>query len=207
MAVGALVARAGRPSPAPVSPGPASLGPAIVLARLDGTAARSVAHELGALHLAAYVGTPEETDPFYSAERFAERLTGYASSPAFALVTARAGEDGPLIGYAFGYVLPPGARWWDGLLDPVPAGLTTETGRRTFAVCELHVDAAWRGRGLASLLHRTLLPGDPERATLLVRQDNPARAVYAHWGYEYVGRLQPYPDAPVYAALLLPLDR
>lgn len=141
--------------------------------------------------------------PFYSAERFADRVRGYFGSPGFALVVAYI--DGEPVGQAFGYRLPPGARWWDGLVTKAPPGLTDETGTRTFALCELMVVAKWQGRGIAHALHDDLLAAQPvERATLLVREDNEsAQAAYARWGWCKVGRLQPYPDAPVYDALIL----
>jgi ribosomal protein S18 acetylase RimI-like enzyme len=189
-------------TPTPPAAAPTTTEP--VLERHDGPGARAVVQELGALYAAAYRDTPQEHDPFYSAQRFAERLSGYTSAPGFALVTARNPHDHALIGYAFGYVLPATSRWWTGLLDPAPEGFTTETGHRTFALNELHVDAAWRGRGIASRLHQALPLDDVERATVLVRQDNPARAIYTRWGYQYLGRLQPYPDSPIYAALVLP---
>jgi ribosomal protein S18 acetylase RimI-like enzyme len=172
----------------------------------DGRAAAALADELGALYAAAYIGTPQENDPFYSAARFAERLNGYIKSPGFALVTARTGAD--LIGYAFGYALPVGARWWNGLLDTPPEGFTTETGTRTFALNELHVRADCRGSGVASALHSKLLEsGQYERATVLVRPENPALSLYRHWGYREIGKLKPYPDSPIYLAMVLQLLR
>jgi GNAT superfamily N-acetyltransferase len=177
----------------------------------DRADALPLADELGALHAAAYAGTPEGEDPFYSAERFAERLAGYLKAPGFALVTARDGAE--LIGYAFGYLLPTGARWWNGLLDPTEDGFTTETGSRTFALCELHVRADQRGHGVASTIHTELVTNrrhpvcqdTAERATVLVRPDNPALTLYQRWGYQPIGPLKPYPDSPTYTALVLPL--
>ncbi|MCW2568298.1 MAG: acetyltransferase [Mycobacterium sp.] len=164
--------------------------------------AREVAGELATVYRLAYVGTPREHDPFYSAERFLERFEGYRAAPGFELVTAHDGRQ--LVGYLFGYVLPPNARWWNGLLDAVPDGFTDETGYRTFALNELHVRAEWRGRGIASALHTELVGHrESERVTVLVRPENPARSTYLHWGYRVVGRLQPYPDSPVYDALVL----
>ncbi len=160
--------------------------------------------DLTALYLAAYEGTSQEGDPFRSADRFLERLAKYMSSPGFALATAR--DTGQMIGYAFGYVLPPGARWWDGLLDEQPSELIQETGSRTFALNELHVSADHRGEGIASKLHAQLLTGkDFERATVLVRPENPAAEQYAHWGYRPIGRLKPFADSPEFIALILPL--
>lgn len=170
-----------------------------------GEVAPGLAGELGRLYEAAYVGTPQEHDVFYSRDRFAERLAGYARVPGFELVTIR--ERGELIGYAFGYLLPEGARWWTGLVKDPPEGFTTETGSRTFALCELHVRGDRRGCGWASRAHAELMGNraDQERATVLVRPENPARAAYERWGYRPVGELKPYPDSPTYIALVLDL--
>lgn len=177
----------------------------VVVERFDGSVVPALADELGALYAAAYLGTPQQDDPFYSAARFAERLNGYVTSPGFTLVTARA--DGDLIGYAFGYALPAAARWWNGLVDTPPDGFTTETGTRTFALNELHVRADHRGSGVASELHSTLMGSGPyERATVLVRPENSALTLYEHWGYREIGRLKPYPDSPEYVALVLALN-
>jgi len=172
----------------------------------DAAGAATQVDDLTALYIAAYEGTPQGEDPFNSTGRFLQRLAGYMRSPGFALATARAG-GGELVGYAFGYVLQPGARWWEGLTSEPPAGLTDETGSRTFALNELHVRADHRGRGIASELHaKLLMSGTYERATILVRPDNPAGDQYKHWGYQPLGRLKPFPDSPEFIALILPLN-
>jgi ribosomal protein S18 acetylase RimI-like enzyme len=180
----------------------------IVLERHDAEQARTLSDLLCQIYREAYVGTDREHDPFYSAERFLERFDSYSRAPGFEFVLARsprsAGDE--VAGYAFGYTLPERSRWWSGMIDQLPAGFAAETGQRTFAVIELHVREVWQGRGVASRLHRELLTSRTEqRATLLVRQDNPARAVYERWGYRSVGRQQPYPDSPVYEVLVLEL--
>jgi GNAT superfamily N-acetyltransferase len=145
------------------------------------------------------------SDPFYSAGRFAERVRSYMRAPGFGLVAALAG-DRPA-GQAFGYTLQPGARWWSGLATAVPDGFTDETGHRTFALNELMVAPEWQRRGIARALHDELLRHRAEeRATLLVRADNePARTAYAHWGWTKAATLQPFPDSPLFDALILPL--
>lgn len=144
-------------------------------------------------------------DPFYSADRFIERVRGYVKAPGFELVAAH--DDGAAIGLAFGYALPATARWWQGLTTPVPDGFTDETGRRTFALNELMVVPQWQGRGVAHALHDELLRHrSEERATLLVRENNAAaQTAYARWGWKKIGKLQPYPDAPNFDAMILPL--
>jgi ribosomal protein S18 acetylase RimI-like enzyme len=68
---------------------------------------------------------------------------------------------------------------------------------------------AWQRRGVAHALHDELLGRRPEeRATLLVREDNTsAQQAYARWGWQKAGKLRPYPDAPHYDALILPLGK
>jgi GNAT superfamily N-acetyltransferase len=145
-------------------------------------------------------------DPFYATPRFVERLRAYAARGGFELAVARDGSGRPL-GQAFGYPLPTGSRWWEGLLTSVPDGFTHETGARTFALNELMVHPDRQRQGVARALHDRLLASRPEvRATLLVRADNmPARTAYARWGWRTVAQLRPFPDSPTYDALILAL--
>jgi GNAT superfamily N-acetyltransferase len=153
--------------------------------------------------------TERLADPFYSTARFVERLHAYAARDGFALVLARDETNSP-VGQAFGYPLPAGSRWWQGLLTRVADGFTDEDGARTFALNELMVHADHRRQGIARNLHDVLLASRPEhRATLLVRADNTAaRTAYARWGWQTAAKLQPFPDSPAYDALILdlPLD-
>jgi len=144
-------------------------------------------------------------DPFYSAERFIDRVRGYIKAPGFALVAAY--SDEAAIGLAFGYTLPTNARWWKGLTTPVADGFTAETGNRTFALNELMVTPEWQGQGVAHALHDELLGSrNEERATLLVRENNTAaQTAYARWGWQKAGKLRPYPDSPHFDAMILPL--
>lgn len=144
-------------------------------------------------------------NPFYSTERFAERVRGYVRAPGFEIAIAYV--EGTPVGQAFGYTLPETSRWWEGLTTPVSAGFTTETGRRTFAFNELMVVPEWQGQGVAHALHDELLGGrKEERATLLVRDDNAsAQAAYRRWGWQKIGKLRPYPDAPHFDAMIISL--
>jgi GNAT superfamily N-acetyltransferase len=122
------------------------------------------------------------------------------------MVVAYADDSEP-VGLAFGFALPETTGWWRGLITSVPDGFTHEDGHRTFAVNEIMVRPEWQRRGVA----RTV-PGGvalvPARATrdAARRPDNaPAQAAYARWGWRKVAKLKPFPDAPIYDALILPL--
>lgn len=145
--------------------------------------------------------------PFHSTARFAERLHAYTCGDGFDLYLATDPDTGQTLGQIFGYALPPDARWWDGLITGVPSGFTDEDGRRTFAINEIMVRPEHRRRGIARALHDHLLTHRGEqRATLLVEPDNtPARTAYLRWGWRDVTRLQPFPDAPLYHAMIIEL--
>ena len=72
-----------------------------------------------------YVATHADVihDPFYGAERFVDRVRGYARAPGFEIVIARV--NGEPVGQAFGYSLPEGARWWEGLTTPTEPEMIT----------------------------------------------------------------------------------
>jgi ribosomal protein S18 acetylase RimI-like enzyme len=144
-------------------------------------------------------------NPFFTVDRFWDRLEAYAARDGFALITGQLKDE--LVGYTLGYTLPTGARWWQGFRGDVGPGMLEEDGKRTFAVNELMVLPAHRRRGYAHALHDALLADRPEeRATLLVRPDNiPARTAYLKWGWYVLGDLQPFDDAPVYEALMCQL--
>ena len=49
--------------------------PELILRHHDAPGARAIVGELADAYVEAYVGTPQEHDPFYSRERFIERST------------------------------------------------------------------------------------------------------------------------------------
>ncbi|MGH3929084.1 MAG: GNAT family N-acetyltransferase, partial [Pseudonocardiaceae bacterium] len=108
------------------------------------------------------------------------------------------------IGFGFGHQLSVQTGWWDRALTPLPDGITTEYPGRTFAIIEMAVRRRYRRRGVARRLHAELTTGLPEeRITLLVRPDAPApQHAYRSWGYRSVGRIQPFPEGPVYDAMI-----
>lgn len=143
-------------------------------------------------------------DPFFSVERFEERLRGHAAAPNWEAVVGYA--HGQPVGYAYGYALRPGA-WWSALRTPVEDSLTLETGSRTFGLAEIMVKQSWRKTGTAEAIHSELLGHrSEERAALLVERAHPrVRALYERWGYHWFGEILPFPDAPLYDAMIKPL--
>lgn len=176
----------------------------LVLSHHDAADARRLAHDvIVPIYAASHADVID--DPFYSVQRFLDRLDGYAQRDGFEMVAAHMATEP--VGLAFGYTLPPTTRWWEGLVGEPPDDLTRETGHRTFALNEIMVDPAHQRQGIARALHDELMSSRPEeRATLLVRPDNePAQTAYANWGWRKVAKLKPFPDSPVYDALILPL--
>lgn len=120
---------------------------------------------------------------------FRNRATKALDRPRYGLLTAQDGEQ--MVGFAFGYTLPAGTYWWDGLTPAPATGFTTEDGTRTFALAEIEVRAAWQGKGVGRALHDAMLAErHEERATLATGpQADAARALYERWGWRAVGTI------------------
>lgn len=136
---------------------------------------------------------------------FAAAWPGRVAAPNFRLVLARRAEEP--VGFVFGTQLEAQNRWWDGALTPLSEHFTAEYPGRTFAIFEIGVRRPYRRQGVARRMHVALLARLTEqRVTLLVLPDarTPRRA-YLSWGYHPVGRIRPFPDGPVYDAMIKPL--
>ncbi|MGW5610137.1 N-acetyltransferase [Streptomyces sp. NPDC003753] len=173
------------------------------LERRDADGLKDIRPQLLAAYAEIYADRLGEE--FHSVERFDERLGWNTEVPGFTAVVGYLANRA--IGYGYGCTLQPTTRWWNGLRTPVPDGATTETGNRTFALSELMVVESVRGTGAARQIHDELLRDRPEeRVTLLVERDHPkVRSLYEAWGYEWFGEVLPFPDAPLYDAMLLRL--
>ncbi|GAA2948030.1 GNAT family N-acetyltransferase [Kitasatospora cinereorecta] len=139
--------------------------------------------------------------------QFIEHYLLHAQRPGMRLVIARDGET--VVGFSYGYYLPPDTGWWTNVDRPLPDDFTHEDGHRTWVILELAVRAPWRRRGVATALHAALLDGLPvQRVTLTVRPEPeaaPAQSAYAAWAYRPVGTSHPWEDAPYYTAMVLDL--
>ncbi|MFD8935312.1 GNAT family N-acetyltransferase [Streptomyces sp. NPDC059578] len=124
------------------------------------------------------------TNPFFSLERFEERLAGHTTAPEWGCVLARVA--GEAVGFTYGFR----AREGD-----------------TFTLCENMLRAPHRGQGIARSMHDELIRHREEAlAQLLVRRERPRlRALYERWGYRHAGEKLPFPDSPLYDVMVLTL--
>jgi ribosomal protein S18 acetylase RimI-like enzyme len=144
-------------------------------------------------------------DPFFSLDRFAQRLEDQLRAPNWAAVVGY--DGGEPVGYAYGATRPANSTAWQGVHPTPDPQLAREDGRRTFFLFELMVRTPWRKTGAAAAIHEELLRDRPEqRVSLTVEHDHPrVRALYERWGYQYVGSTCPFPDAPLLDVMLRPL--
>ncbi|MDJ0460433.1 GNAT family N-acetyltransferase [Streptomyces sp. H27-C3] len=170
--------------------------------------------EEAAVQLDAFLPAYEEVyaEPPYSegpsdVAQFIEHYQVHAQRPGMRLIIARDGED--VVGFTYGYFLPPGTGWWTNVDQDLADDFTCEDGRRTWVILELAVRKPWRRRGVAAALHAALLDGLPvQRVTLTLRPEPeaaPAQSAYKAWGYRAVGTSHPWEDAPYYTAMVLDL--
>lgn len=179
--------------------------------RLTSETATTHRRDVESIYVASYVEAIAAGDPFDNVETFMYRFDRYGSLPDFDMVIAYV--NGIAVGQAWGWPLDEKASttgWWSGLIETPEPGLTTEDGRRTFALSEIMVDLQHQGKGIARALHDALLVERAEtRATLLVELGNEkARRAYVHWGWQPVGHIRPgWDDAPLYEVMIhsLPL--
>lgn len=142
------------------------------------------------------------SEPFFTVDRFNERLSGHASRNSWEAVIGY--EAGEAVGYAYVAALQRGTRWWMHHLSPLPGDFIKETGERTLALFEIMVRKPWRGTGIARRIHEELLAKRPEeRVTLLVdSREKSVKRMYEKWGYEHIGDQKPFPDSPLYATMV-----
>lgn len=160
--------------------------------------------------LAVYLAShrDQQHNPWFGPDPFWLRLVDlYAPSQDFGLMAAW--RDDVMVGYAFGSPMGRPQEVWDMVRASSPGIPASAAAEPIYFFREFAVDPGHQGEGYGRLLHDALLKTRPERlAHLLVRQDNPAKDAYTHWGWRTVGQVQPFADAPVMDAMVrvLPLD-
>ncbi len=157
----------------------------LTLAHHAGAAAAELLNELCEVYADAY-GVEQRGE---KTTAFRARATKALDRPGYGLLTAQDSEQ--IIGFVFGYALPAGTYWWDGLTPAPDEGFTTENGARTFALAEIEVRRAWQAKGVGRALNDAVLAQrHEERATLATGpQADSARAIYERWGWQPVGKI------------------
>lgn len=156
---------------------------------------------LTALYLRSHLD--QQHNPWYSPEQFWDRLVKlYAPGRDFGLVVAW--RDGAMVGYAFGSPSDKAHDIWEMAHNALPDLDLQSTPEPIYVFREFAVDPAYQGQGYGRLLHDALMRTRRERlAYLLVRPDNTsAKSAYLSWGWQKVGQVQPFPDAPVMDAMV-----
>jgi len=124
-----------------------------------------------------------------------ELLTSLMQEQSFGLAIAEAADQ--FLGFAYGYTLRPDTQWWRNFQEPPAEKLAREWPGRTFALIDLAVHEAWRGRGIGRQLTETLLASRHEqRATLSVQPTaTNTQAFYTHLGWRKIGQKRMPPGA------------
>ena len=140
----------------------------------------------------------EIDNPFWSVERYSQRIQRHATMAGFSAIVAYAHEEP--IGFAYGITLPATTRWWATIQPPLTnPTFTREDGHRTFALFEVIVKPEHQGQGIGRRIHDGLLTKRSEqRITIATHHGNThARNTYSRWGYRHIGTRQPAPPAPL----------
>jgi GNAT superfamily N-acetyltransferase len=171
----------------------------LTLTHYDSAEAARLMDELCDVYADAYGVEPDGE----KTAAFRTRADKALDRPHYGLLIARDGVQ--LIGFAFGYALPAGSYWWDGLTPAPPEGFTTEDGTRTFALAEIEVRRAWQGKGAGRVLNDAMLAQRREkRATLATGpQANAARSIYEGWGWQPVGKIPGKPGTSYFSEYML----
>jgi GNAT superfamily N-acetyltransferase len=163
----------------------------------SGEQALTMLDEIADLYAEIHSENSYHADALFSRSSFVVRTENQAVREGFDLVTAR--TRGKLAGFSFGLPFSRGG-WWADSESPAEDVL----GASKFAVIELDVERAYRGKGLGKRLLETLLASRGEDfATLAAMTESSAYTMYIRWGWSKVGEIGG--EGPVMDALLIPL--
>ncbi|MFD6160076.1 GNAT family N-acetyltransferase [Nocardia sp. NPDC060256] len=163
--------------------------------RYDAAEALRWGDEIKAIYIAAH--RSQLGNPWYSPGKFWERIEQlYAPVPGFELVACL--RDDRMVGYAFGTPYPRPREVRAKAMHVFPELAAEAADAPVYIFREFSVHPDHKGQGYARMIHHASLSQRPERlAYLLVRVGNSARSLYEKWGWQVIGRVQPFADLPV----------
>jgi GNAT superfamily N-acetyltransferase len=173
--------------------------------RYDSTSAAEHVPAFIDLYAEVYDVPPYVDDPFFSVDRYAERLAGAMTMRGFGIVTATI--DDLLVGIGHGVTLPRDVAWWQSIKDSQPTHhVEAAEAGDIFWLRELQVREAYRNKGIGRKLHDHLRAGRSEAFTTMtvVIDNEPARSAYLRWGYIIIGQIRHAPESPLYDAMIQP---
>jgi GNAT superfamily N-acetyltransferase len=152
---------------------------------LDPATATAHVGELRDVYAAVFSLPPYNEGP-EMADKFVGWIQEESKHTGFDLIAAY--DAGRLVGFAYGYAMPPG-EWWHGVDRPAPEHIKAA---EKFAVMEWAVLPDRRGKGIGRRLMDELLANRHERyATLTVNPAAEAHTVYERWGWQYAASTRP----------------
>jgi ribosomal protein S18 acetylase RimI-like enzyme len=175
---------------------------------VESPASAAEAYEAVCALFASVFGAPPLSRPAEALAQQRDSLRSLMAEPSFGMATAW--DDDALVGFAYGYALNSGSRWWNDMLAPVADEVTREWDGRTFVIIDMAVARQHQGQGIGRRLLDTLMAARPEeRASLSVVPDNDrAHGFYRHLGWQHVGQVRgaPHHTAPFFDIYLLKLS-
>jgi GNAT superfamily N-acetyltransferase len=131
---------------------------------------RSIAHRyrdgIVEVFREAFAGPPYFEGP-EEAGRFSDRLVAHAEYRGFRVCLALDPGQLRVLGFAYGYTVPPDSWWWDTLAAYLSPNLVRGWLEDAFETVQLAVLPAEQGRGIGSALHDGLLEGVAHRRAVL----------------------------------------
>lgn len=144
---------------------------------------------------------------YWSRDNFLRWFGGHLTSHPVRLFVAR--TNGVLVGWIYGFRLPPDTPWFDWLEQPLPDAVAAALSRgRVHVFTELVVLPVFRRRGIASALYGQLSTTwtEADYATMVVLPDNhAAKRLYDRWGWRLIGLKAASGDLPAMEARVLEL--
>ena len=180
----------------------------VVIERGDAATARRLFEEICQLYAQVFSKPPFAWDEEEPQRHRSSLQRLIEEEPSFGITIAMVGDE--LVGFAYGYTVPPGTRRWQRFATPVPVDLATEWEGRTFALIDFAVRREWRRHGIGRKLLDALLDSrNEERATLTVEPEaTETQAFYLHLGWQHVGRKRTASEniMPFFDVYVLPLS-